>query len=50
MNRDIVKDFSEHIILELELQYSMRRVAIAIHEQDYDSLLSLRDSAKYIGL
>ena len=37
MNRDIVKEFSEHNVLELKLQYSMGRAAIAIHEQGYIS-------------
>ena len=38
MNRDIVKEFSEHNVLEIKLQYIMGRAAIAIHEQDYISL------------
>ena len=33
MNRDIVKEFSEHTVLGLKLQYLMVRAAIAIHEQ-----------------
>ena len=37
MNRDIVKEFSEHNVLEIKLQYLMGRAAIAIHEQDYIS-------------
>ena len=38
MNRDIVKEFSEHNVLELKLQYLMGRAAIDIREQGYISL------------
>ena len=36
-NRVIVKEFLEHNVLELNLQYLMGRAAIAIHEQGYIS-------------
>ena len=38
MNRDVVKEFSEHNVLEIKLQYLMGRAEIAIHERDYISL------------
>ena len=37
MNRDVVKEFSEHNVLVIILHYFMGRAAIAIHVQDYIS-------------